>query len=252
MDKYELYTLLKGKVVNCETLEEATKFLAIVEKSGIKWYGGYPITYKSWDYYKGHTYYVIRVSNGTLYLYYGSITYATEQIITFSEFKNLIKNMETKEVKIQVPKGYEIDKENSTFECIKFKPKKEETYEDVARKLFLDKSGYYIAPNGDINFLTTFKENATDSTNCFTKAQAEKLLAINKLLNVATYLNKGWKPNFEDSSSAYYFYIHNHRINIGTTVIINYGAVYFKTEELAEKAIRILGEDTIRLALGNY
>lgn len=29
--------------------------------------------------------------------------------------------METKEFKIQVPEGYEIDKENSTFECIKFK-----------------------------------------------------------------------------------------------------------------------------------
>ena len=30
--------------------------------------------------------------------------------------------METKEIKINVPDGYEIDKENSTFECIKFKP----------------------------------------------------------------------------------------------------------------------------------
>lgn len=29
--------------------------------------------------------------------------------------------METKEVKINIPEGYEIDKENSTFECIKFK-----------------------------------------------------------------------------------------------------------------------------------
>lgn len=27
-----------------------------------------------------------------------------------------------KEIKIQVPKGMEIDKENSTFECVKFKP----------------------------------------------------------------------------------------------------------------------------------
>ena len=36
-----------------------------------------------------------------------------------------------KEVKIQAPKGYEIDKENSTFECVKFKPivKKNITYE---------------------------------------------------------------------------------------------------------------------------
>ena len=30
--------------------------------------------------------------------------------------------MDTKEVKIECPEGYEIDKENSTFECIKFKP----------------------------------------------------------------------------------------------------------------------------------
>lgn len=27
-----------------------------------------------------------------------------------------------KEIKIKVPEGYEIDKENSTFKCIKFKP----------------------------------------------------------------------------------------------------------------------------------
>ena len=34
--------------------------------------------------------------------------------------------METKEFKINVPEGYEIDKENSTFECIKFKCIEEE------------------------------------------------------------------------------------------------------------------------------
>ena len=37
--------------------------------------------------------------------------------------------MET-EIRIQVPEGMEIDKENSTFECIKFKPK-EITYVDI-------------------------------------------------------------------------------------------------------------------------
>ena len=37
--------------------------------------------------------------------------------------------MDTKELKIQVPEGYEIDKESSTFECIKFKPKKDITYD---------------------------------------------------------------------------------------------------------------------------
>ena len=37
--------------------------------------------------------------------------------------------METKELKIQAPEGYEIDRENSTFEYIKFKLiKKDITY----------------------------------------------------------------------------------------------------------------------------
>ena len=37
-----------------------------------------------------------------------------------------------KELKIEVPKGYEIDKENSTFECIKSKKKQEiKTWDDL-------------------------------------------------------------------------------------------------------------------------
>lgn len=45
--------------------------------------------------------------------------------------------METKELKIQAPEGYEIDKENSTLECIKFKPiKKNITYKDICNTLF--------------------------------------------------------------------------------------------------------------------
>lgn len=39
-----------------------------------------------------------------------------------------------KELKIQVPEGYEIDEENSTFGCIKFKEKKEiRTWEDFIK-----------------------------------------------------------------------------------------------------------------------
>lgn len=47
--------------------------------------------------------------------------------------------MESKELKIQVPVGYEIDKDHSTFECIKFKPiKKYITYEDVCNTIFVN------------------------------------------------------------------------------------------------------------------
>lgn len=47
--------------------------------------------------------------------------------------------METKELKIVPPEGYEVDKENSTFECIKFKPL-EKRWRDSNPIV----SGYYI------------------------------------------------------------------------------------------------------------
>ena len=73
--------------------------------------------------------------------------------------------MNTKEIKITVPEGYEIDKENSTFECIKFK-KKGLTYDDVAEKLFKNKKTYFIGalanitdytPEGNGAYLPIFK-----------------------------------------------------------------------------------------------
>ena len=56
--------------------------------------------------------------------------------------------METKELKIQAPKGYEIDKENSTFECVRFKPIHNATYKDISNMLFnSDITDYYRINN---------------------------------------------------------------------------------------------------------
>lgn len=98
--------------------------------------------------------------------------------------------METKELKIQVPEGYEIDKENSTFEHIKFKPiKKNITYEGICNKLFEKNSGYSINQYGKIdNFcLASHKFDANNAPN---NKQLKRLLALNQLLNIAEYYNK--------------------------------------------------------------
>ena len=152
--------------------------------------------------------------------------------------------METKEFKIQVPEGYEIDKENSTFERIKFKPiKKAMTYEDVARELFKDKNRY----------ITTFSclKGRKDVT-CTSSKQAEKLIAINKLMNVAKYLNGTWSPNWDEVDERKYF-IYVCPIDCYTSVksatVHMSDIVYFKSEELARQAIEILGEQTIKTAL---
>lgn len=95
--------------------------------------------------------------------------------------------METKELKIQVPEGYEIDKENSTFECIKFKLIRNDiTYEDVCNKLFKN-SYYFINERGGINLYTG--GNKFDKNNALTSRQLKRLLALNQLLNIAEYYN---------------------------------------------------------------
>ena len=109
-------------------------------------------------------------------------------------------NMKTKEIKINVPKGYEIDEENSTFECIKLKPiKKELTYKDIAEELFSDIGFYIISNGGIIPFDKTVGKD--DKNNATNKNQLERLLALNQLLNIAEYYNR---KNSKEENKIYY------------------------------------------------
>ncbi len=157
--------------------------------------------------------------------------------------------MKTKELKITVPDGYEIDKENSTFECIKFKKKEVLTYEEISCKLL--SSGYYfINCDGEIEKGSSYP---VCLNNAASERQLQKLLAINMLMNVANYLNDGWKPNWNNANEPkYYLRLFRNGKNTLETEIANVFCseiVYFKSKNLAYQAINILGEDTIRLAL---
>ena len=126
------------------------------------------------------------------------------------------------EFKIQVPEGMEIDKENSTFECIKFKPK-ELTYQEIAEK---------------------FPKNSSVSVNA---NHLSKHLTIRQLLEVADYLNGDWKPDWNDMNQVKYVisYNVNKKIFIEGCYYTNYSIVCFSSRENAEKAIEILGEKNI-------
>lgn len=157
-----------------------------------------------------------------------------------------------KSVVINIPEGYKIDKEKSTFEKIVLK-KKEEDYNSISEKLFCSNCTYYITNHGDIlDCVVGVTEHVSHNTNnCTSKKQAEKLLAINKLMNVAKYLNGDWKPDWFDGESKFYLrfdHISN-VISIGNESIISSEVVFFKTPQLAKEAIEILGEETIKLAL---
>lgn len=156
-----------------------------------------------------------------------------------------------KEIKITPPEGYEIDQENSTFECIKFKPKRL-TYEKIAKELFETKETFWPTSYGEVSYNSCGVQEAyRDLTNCTSEKQAHKLLAINKLMNVAKYLNAGWKPDWNTTEPKYYIEIGVEYDTIETDSCTSYNSriCYFNSRELAEQAIEILGEDTIRLAL---
>lgn len=99
--------------------------------------------------------------------------------------------METKELKIKAPKGYEIDKENSTLECIRFKPiKKDITYKDVCNEIFVN-DAYFTDDRGCIHKGARWDtEIIPDKNIAITEKQLKKLLALNQLLNIAEYYNK--------------------------------------------------------------
>lgn len=162
--------------------------------------------------------------------------------------------METKELKTKVPDGYEIDKENSTFECIKFKPiKKYLTYEDVAKELFKGDKEFFAIDEYFILPANSNNRSIDANLNCTSQKQAKKLIAINKLLNVAKYLNGDWRPNWNDTDEEkYYIYLYDHYGDIGVLYdnnYFNYSLVYFNNRTLAQKAINILGEEAIKTAL---
>lgn len=159
--------------------------------------------------------------------------------------------MNTKEIKITVPEGYEIDKENSTFECIKFK-KKGPTYKDVAEKLFKGKETYFLGTLAHIDYFIPEANGIYLANNATSEKQLQRLLAINKLMNVAEYLNDGWKPDWKDSTVKWYLLWQACDEKLCTIDLshIQYPGPVFKTQDLALQAIEILGEEEVKLALG--
>lgn len=160
--------------------------------------------------------------------------------------------MEKDNLIIVPPEGMEAYQEGNE---IKFRPiEKQLTYFDIAKELFSNNATYYTDSYGEIESSPIGLEDskADNLNNCTSQKQAEKLLAINQLMNVAKYLNRDWKPDWNDLDESKYYirYSENtHSLQVGEASIIYSDIVYFKSSKLAKQAIEILGEETIKLAL---
>ena len=152
----------------------------------------------------------------------------------------LINNMEIKnnQLIIDIPKGYEIDKENSTFECIKFKPiKKYLTYKEIAEKLNKD-TCFFIAKGKIQSYAQYASYDNPGVANSY--RQIEKILAINQLMNIAKYYNGDWKPNWSninENKFHIFYYANEKTYSIDYNVSYSSHMVYFKNRKDAQAVI---------------
>ena len=124
--------------------------------------------------------------------------------VFFNKYPKQQINMEEKTIKINVPEGYEVDEENSTFAEIKFKPivaKYPKSWEDA----FTDKmlNGYYVRRDSEIEKIYN-RATIDEDKNIFkTEKQARAMLAyaqITQLMALPCY-NGDWVPNWVDGSN---------------------------------------------------
>lgn len=112
--------------------------------------------------------------------------------------------MEAKEFKIQVPEGYEIDKEKSTFEKIVFKKVEKElpkSWEDLGAI-----RGFYVNAHSELRDFECYTGKDSNKNTFPTKEEAEACLALAQLCQLRDRYNDGWKPDWEDSYVKYILY----------------------------------------------
>lgn len=112
-----------------------------------------------------------------------------------------------KEVKITPPEGYEVDKENSTFECIKFRPV---TPLPTTWEEFCKNHPFKVGESWFDNIrIRTITSNQNDIANYCrlperdknvlpSKQYVEAMLALCQLIQLRDCYNKGWQPDWTD------------------------------------------------------
>ena len=150
--------------------------------------------------------------------------------------------MEEKKLKINIPEGYEIDKEKSTFEEIVFKKvedplaKLPKTWKEYCKQT-KNRQSYHCNP-----ILTHICETRFDGfyNEFFTKERVKQYVALGRLLQLRDYWVGNWKIN---SDSVYIIY----RNLIMATLHTSDFPLAFPTREMA-KEFKNCFEDLIKEA----
>lgn len=118
------------------------------------------------------------------------------------------------------------------------------TYDEVLKELYYKKTAYWVN-NTRISYAITNENGYNDINNCASEAQCKRMVAFNKLQNIAKYLNKGWKPDFRSPEKKWSIVKDGESYSPVYVLAINDANVYFKSKDLALEAIRLMGEESL-------
>lgn len=119
------------------------------------------------------------------------------------------------------------------------------TYDDILKELYIDKTAYWVCGEDNIFDGKQSLSNYKDAVNCTTHAQAKRYAAFNKLQNIAKYLNDGWCPDFCNYEKKWAIVKEEGNFYPKYNQNVNDGSVYFKSEELTNEAIRLMGKESL-------
>lgn len=140
-----------------------------------------------------------------------------------------------KEIKIDIPEGYEIDKENSTFERIRFKEKpKIKTWNDLCNHVIVPLKGYYINNYsdiiGDMSYGSGIKEK--DRNVFLTREEAISSRAASMISQLMPYYGGAITENeWNNKDMIKYAIIRKHSDIECENTYAYYNILAFRTEE---------------------
>lgn len=142
-----------------------------------------------------------------------------------------------REVKINIPEGYTIDEEHSTFECIKFKRKGlPKTWEEFCDNNPIKKEEFFIDAGCIISKLNKGRQRRPkgDANVLPNKKYAEAMIALCQLIQLRDCYNEGWQPDWKTFEAKYCICIEQNIVQLK----MGYGIsclLAFKTQKIRDE-----------------
>lgn len=156
-----------------------------------------------------------------------------------------------KNLKVQIPKGYEIDVDNSTFHDIVFKKienKLSKTWEEFCEQNPVNNLEYYINGYSEITKVIDYprdRGSLVDRNLLSTMEDTEKHRALMQLHRLRDVYRQGWVPNWGDCSTKWCIYYVENGLAL-YPFVSNNRFLSFQSQEIAREFLKNFRELIIK------